>query len=714
MNIINYGIIFIIINYLILLVVSKLSNNINYISQFSSKIVRQYSLLISVMILYIVLIWWYLYELNNQLQWVSNLITNNLNIIGSNVILGFDSISLYYCLLIGIIILISILSGWYMKSNQSNLYIILVLLIGILLLINFLTLELLSFYVLFESTLILLFILVGVYGSANKEKAAYYILLYTLFGSLFMLLSICMTTYLLKSTNYYVYNGLIISIDLQMILWLGLFIAILIKSLLFLLHIWLLVVHSESLLAGSIILASLVLKLTIYLILRWMLLILSESTLIYTLLVYLICLLTIILVSLITIVQIDLKVIIAYSSISQLGSLKNIFCNFIFLTQQTICRKFKDLIRSSYLGTNIVSNKFIKLLYHNMFNYNIYSILNRTSSVLVKILNNYLNNPQIIKYNIIYKYILYFKVNISEAICLLFNIIYLNYINSSLYFIDNRENYNLIKNLSSLLLNKIYSRSYSLNNKQKEIATKKFNEWLAGLIDGDGNLKLTNDLVSLIITFDLKDHRTAELLKQRLGGKINLIGNKNTVKYKLHSKEQIIKLIDRINGNIRTLKRIEQLKKVCNIYDILFIELIKLEYNNGWLSGLLDSDGSISFNKINKTIGITIVQKDSTILNLLANVYGGKVFSHNKSRNNFKFVIENKDNLIEIYDNYFKFYLSRTLKINRIVLIKRFYELKELKAYKGLEGSILYKAWIDFIKKWNKKATVNKDDIFLY
>lgn len=319
MNIINYGIIFIIINYLILLVVSKLSNNINYISQFSSKIVRQYSLLISVMILYIVLIWWYLYELNNQIQWVSNLITNNLNIIGSNVILGFDSISLYYCLLIGIIILISILSGWYMKSNQSNLYIILVLLIGILLLINFLTLELLSFYVLFESTLILLFILVGIYGSANKEKAAYYILLYTLFGSLFMLLSICMTTYLLKSTNYYVYNGLIISIDLQMILWLGLFIAILIKSLLFLLHIWLLVVHSESLLAGSIILASLVLKLTIYLILRWMLLILSESTLIYTLLVYLICLLTIILVSLITIVQIDLKVIIAYSSISHMS-----------------------------------------------------------------------------------------------------------------------------------------------------------------------------------------------------------------------------------------------------------------------------------------------------------------------------------------------------------------------------------------------------------
>lgn len=206
-----------------------------------------------------------------------------------------------------------------MKSTHSNLYILLVLLIGILLLINFITLELLSFYILFESTLIPLFMLVGMYGSVNKEKAAYYILLYTLFGSLFMLLSICMTTYLLKSTSYYVYNGLIISIDLQIILWLGLFIAIMIKSPLFPLHIWLPVVHSESPLAGSIILASLVLKLTIYLIVRWMLPILSEGTLIFTPLVYVICLLTIILVSLITIVQVDLKVIIAYSSISHMG-----------------------------------------------------------------------------------------------------------------------------------------------------------------------------------------------------------------------------------------------------------------------------------------------------------------------------------------------------------------------------------------------------------
>ena len=320
MNIINYGVIFIIINYLLLIIISKVSNKVNYIERFSSKIVKQYGLIISILILYIVLIWWYKYDPQNREQLINNLIIDETNgLLGSNIILGFDSISLYYCLLIGIIIPISILSGWYMKSNQSNLYILLILLIGILLWINFITLELLSYYILFESTLIPLFILIGIYGSLNKEKAAYYILLYTLLGSLFMLLSICITTYLLKSTNYYVYNGLIISLDLQIILWLGLFISIMVKSPLFPLHIWLPVVHSESPLAGSIILASLVLKLTIYLILRWMLPILSEGTLIFTPLVYVICLLTIILISLITIIQIDLKVIIAYSSISHMG-----------------------------------------------------------------------------------------------------------------------------------------------------------------------------------------------------------------------------------------------------------------------------------------------------------------------------------------------------------------------------------------------------------
>lgn len=314
MNILNYSLLFLILNLLILIILSKCYNNINYINYKSVILYKQYALWISILILYIILNLWY-----NKYNIINILIDNKISILNTNIILGFDNISLYYCLLIGIIIPISIISGWYMKSKNTNMYYILIILIGILLLMNFMVMELLSFYILFESTLIPLFILIGIYGSTNKEKAAYYILLYTLFGSLCMLISISITTYLLKSTNYYVINNLIISIDLQMILWLGLFIAIMIKTPLFPLHTWLPVVHTESPLAGSIILASIILKLTIYLIIRWILPILSESTIIYTPLIYIICLLTIILISLITIIQIDLKIIIAYSSISHMA-----------------------------------------------------------------------------------------------------------------------------------------------------------------------------------------------------------------------------------------------------------------------------------------------------------------------------------------------------------------------------------------------------------
>lgn len=139
MNILNYSIIFIIINYLLLIIVSKVTTgsavgltngtytglNISNINKFSNKIVRQYGLIISIMLLYLTLILWYSLSLNNELLLMNNVKETIYNIGSNNIILGFDNISLYYCLLIGIIILVSILSGWYMKSKESNMYILL-------------------------------------------------------------------------------------------------------------------------------------------------------------------------------------------------------------------------------------------------------------------------------------------------------------------------------------------------------------------------------------------------------------------------------------------------------------------------------------------------------------------------------------------------------------------------------------------------------------
>lgn len=272
--------------------------------------IKRGGLAVSIIIFYVVIYWWYIYNNTGSYEIIENIY---------NILVGIDSISLYFVLLVGLIAPLCILGNYKNIKKNIFLYNAIILILSILLLINFICIDILSFYILFESTLIPLFILIGIYGAENKEKAAYYVLLYTLVSSLFMLVSICITTYILNTTSYLIYTQYVLSLDIQIFLWFGIMLAILVKSPLYPLHIWLPVVHSESPLGGSIILASIVLKLTIYLIIRWMLPFLSEASILYYPIVYIICILTIIITSLITIVQIDLKVIIAYSSISHMS-----------------------------------------------------------------------------------------------------------------------------------------------------------------------------------------------------------------------------------------------------------------------------------------------------------------------------------------------------------------------------------------------------------
>lgn len=279
--------------------------------------IRRISLLYSIMILYITIYWWYIYSNSSCQRPGGYELIERVN----TILIGIDSISIYFIILIGLILPLCIIGNWNNIKVNIGLYNIIIIILGILLLINFICIDILSFYILFESTLIPLFILISIYGGdkTRSEKAAYYVLIYTLVSSLFMLISICVTTYLLNTTSYLIYTQYVLSLDIQILLWLGIMLAILVKSPLYPLHIWLPVVHSESPLGGSILLASIVLKLTIYLIIRWMLPFLSEATILYYPTIYIICILTIIITSLITIVQIDLKVIIAYSSISHMA-----------------------------------------------------------------------------------------------------------------------------------------------------------------------------------------------------------------------------------------------------------------------------------------------------------------------------------------------------------------------------------------------------------
>ena len=230
--------------------------------------------------------------------------------------LGVDGLSIYFVLLTTIIIPISIISNWKSIKENTIIFLIIILLLETSLLIVFLVLDILLFYIFFESILAPLFILIGLYGSNEKVRASFYFFLYTLLGSLFMLLSIITMLSLIGSTDFDVLSKTNFLYTTQLFLFYGIFIAFAVKTPIIYLNSWLLKAHVESPLSGSIILAGIVLKLSLYGILRLILPLLPKAFIYYTYIVFLIGVLTIIYASLSTLRTIDVKELIAYSSVS--------------------------------------------------------------------------------------------------------------------------------------------------------------------------------------------------------------------------------------------------------------------------------------------------------------------------------------------------------------------------------------------------------------
>ena len=230
--------------------------------------------------------------------------------------LGVDGLSIYFILLTTIIIPISLLSNWKSISKDVEAYIMIILLLESLLLAVFLVLDILLFYIFFESILPPLFILIGIFGSDNRVKASFYLFLYTLLGSLFLLLSIFAMSSIMSTTDFdTLFKGNFVYIT-QLFLFYGIFIAFAVKTPTMFLNTWLLKAHVESPLGGSIILAAIVLKLSLYGILRLILPILPKAYMEYTYIIFLIGVITIVYASLSTLRTIDIKELIAYSSVS--------------------------------------------------------------------------------------------------------------------------------------------------------------------------------------------------------------------------------------------------------------------------------------------------------------------------------------------------------------------------------------------------------------
>jgi len=230
--------------------------------------------------------------------------------------LGIDGLSIYFILLTTLIIPVSLLSNWKSITENIRSYLIIILLLETLLLGVFLVLDILLFYIFFESILPPLFILIGLYGSNNKVRASFFLFLYTLLGSLFLLLSILAISSIMGTTDFDALFKNNINYSTQLFLFYGIFIAFAVKTPTIFLNSWLLKAHVESPLAGSIILAAIVLKLSLYGIFRLILSLLPKATIDYTYIIYLIGVITIIYASISTLRTIDIKELIAYSSVS--------------------------------------------------------------------------------------------------------------------------------------------------------------------------------------------------------------------------------------------------------------------------------------------------------------------------------------------------------------------------------------------------------------
>jgi NADH-ubiquinone oxidoreductase chain 4 len=292
----------------------SISTGISYeLSFLNIRRIKTIGLTTSIINLFISLVVFILFDFSsNQFQFVQEYH----QISSYDFYLGLDGLSIYFVMLTTIITPIALLSNWNSINENVRSFVIIILLLETLLLAVFLVLDILLFYIFFESILPPLFILIGLFGSSNKVRASFYLFLYTLFGSLFLLLSILAMSSIMGTTDFDALYKTNFNYSTQLFLFYGIFIAFAVKTPTIFLNTWLLKAHVESPLSGSIILAAIVLKLSLYGIFRLILPLLPKASLEYTYIIYLIGVITIIYASFSTLRTIDVKELIAYSSVS--------------------------------------------------------------------------------------------------------------------------------------------------------------------------------------------------------------------------------------------------------------------------------------------------------------------------------------------------------------------------------------------------------------
>jgi NADH-quinone oxidoreductase subunit M len=234
--------------------------------------------------------------------------------------LGVDGISVLFILLNSFITVTVVIAGWTVIESRVGQYYAAFLLLSGLLNGVFAALDGVLFYVFFEATLIPMFIIIGVWGGPNRVYAAVKFFLYTLFGSLLLLVAL-LYLYSRSGGSFAIldWHKLPLPLPAQVLLFFGMLFAFAVKVPMWPVHTWLPDAHTEAPTGGSVVLAAILLKLGAYGFVRFTLPILPDASRQLAWLMIALSLIAVAYIGLVALVQTDLKKLIAYSSISHMG-----------------------------------------------------------------------------------------------------------------------------------------------------------------------------------------------------------------------------------------------------------------------------------------------------------------------------------------------------------------------------------------------------------
>ncbi len=250
------------------------------------------------------------FQFVEEREWISRFV---------NYKVGVDGISILFILLTTFITPICVITVNATIKNRLKDFLIAILILETFMIGVFCSLDLVVFYLFFEAGLIPMFLIIGIWGGERRVYSAFKFFLYTLLGSVLMLVAIISIYWITGTTDVIKLYELGIDAKYQNLLWLAFFSSFAVKTPMWPVHTWLPDAHVEAPTAGSVLLAAILLKMAGYGFIRFSLGLFPDASLYFVPLVYTLSLIAIIYTSLVALMQEDMKKLIAYSSVAHMG-----------------------------------------------------------------------------------------------------------------------------------------------------------------------------------------------------------------------------------------------------------------------------------------------------------------------------------------------------------------------------------------------------------